>query len=171
MLLTPWLLDLPHRVRFRRFRPSGSRRRSVHRKGYSRAASLMSQFSTRLEILEDRTLMSGQSVASIETIAALFHQSNVHVTSATIVTHGFQSPTDENGDSLMPLAQSIRDRANRENGLGQTAWLLDYDIGQKTNNVSIQGAAAVFDTTESGGSDGAADDWRGGCHGRCCPAV
>ncbi len=45
----------------------------------------------------------------------------------TVVSHGFQL-TSQGGDSLMPLASAIRDRADSENGSERGAWLLDYDV-------------------------------------------
>ena len=41
------------------------------------------------------------------------------------VTHGFE-PFDEEGDTMLPLAQAIRQKIDDENGINQ-AWLLDFD--------------------------------------------
>lgn len=98
-------------------------------------------------------VMSPHSVASIEEMADIFRQSTVHVTGATIITHGYQQ-SDNDGDSLMPLALAIRDRADRDNGSSQTSWLLDYDIGHEGVDSSVDGEPAVFDLTESGGATG-----------------
>ncbi|MFC1759682.1 S8 family serine peptidase, partial [Planctomycetota bacterium] len=46
-------------------------------------------------------------------------------TGATIIIPGFE-PLDNEGDTLLPLAQAIRDRADGANG-NDNAWLFDYD--------------------------------------------
>ena len=76
----------------------------------------------------------------VEAVAAALKRHTV--TGATIITHGFQLPWDENGDSLMSLAKAVLYRANLENGPNETAWLLDYDVLQ-------QGGADAFDSGAS----------------------
>jgi hypothetical protein len=73
------------------------------------------------ELLEDRSLLSA---ISIEQVAAELNE--VTISSATIITHGFQ--LTEDGNSLIELAKAIRNRADVENGAGKEAWLLDYDL-------------------------------------------
>ncbi|UCE73894.1 MAG: hypothetical protein JSV56_12880, partial [Methanomassiliicoccales archaeon] len=51
---------------------------------------------------------------------------NLAITGATIITHGFE-PLDDEGDSMLALAQAIRDEAEISYG-NDYAWLLDYDI-------------------------------------------
>ena len=68
--------------------------------------------------------VSGETL-SFDEVAALMHQQ--HVTGATIITHGYQF-SDAGGDSLISLAQAIRDRADTENGTSEKAWLLNYDV-------------------------------------------
>jgi hypothetical protein len=79
-----------------------------------------------LESLEPRLLLAadptGLSLAEVRDLLAA-----VDVTGATIITHGFQ-PTAGGGDSLMPLAQAIRTKADTANGEQRYAWLLDYDV-------------------------------------------
>ncbi len=50
---------------------------------------------------------------------------NISITGATIITHGFE-PFDADGDSMLPLAQEIRNVADAGNGADK-AWLLDFD--------------------------------------------
>jgi len=59
----------------------------------------------------------------------LFGDAVNSVTGITVITHGVESsnPTS-GGDSLLPLAQAIREAADGTPGDGQQAWLLDYDI-------------------------------------------
>lgn len=61
------------------------------------------------------------------------------LTGTTFITHGF-APSDGGGDSLLPLAQTIRDQIASQSG--SNAWLLDYDV-------SDDGAAGVFDEATS----------------------
>ena len=82
------------------------------------------QFRQVVERLEDRTLLSGQAL-SFDDVAVLMHQQSI--TGATVITHGYQI-SDSGGDSLISLAQAVRNRADLENGATQTAWLLDYDL-------------------------------------------
>jgi hypothetical protein len=49
----------------------------------------------------------------------------LNVSGTTIITHGFE-PFDAEGDSMLPLAKVIRERADAANG-PQDAWLVDYD--------------------------------------------
>ena len=52
-------------------------------------------------------------------------QLNISLTGATIITHGFE-PFDNDGDSMLPLANEIREITDAANG-ADGAWLLDYD--------------------------------------------
>jgi len=65
------------------------------------------------------------------------------VTGATIITHGFQF-SDSDGDSLAPLAEAVRTRADLENGPNETAWLLDYDLVESNGQFT-----GVFDADQS----------------------
>ncbi|MCA9195494.1 MAG: hypothetical protein KDB03_27170, partial [Planctomycetales bacterium] len=100
-----------------------------------------------LELLERRDLLTQISFTD-----AAERFSNHDVTGVTIVTHGYQPPdalidaaklvclSVGDGDSLMPLAQAIRNRADAVNGDGY-AWLLDYDV--------VQGGNGNFDSDDS----------------------
>jgi Ca2+-binding RTX toxin-like protein/protocatechuate 3,4-dioxygenase beta subunit len=55
---------------------------------------------------------------------------NLNITGVTIVTHGLD-PFDLDGDSMLPLAKAIRDRADASNG-SDKAWLLDFDSDSGT---------------------------------------
>ena len=87
------------------------------------------------DVLEDRTLLT---TLSLDEVAELMREETV--TSATVITHGFQL-LDSLGDSLLSLAQEIRQRADDENGSAATAWLLDYDLtGTPIDGVFDRGA-------------------------------
>ncbi len=75
-----------------------------------------------LEQMEDRRVMAYASVSDIRN--QLAHE---NIDGITVVTHGLQF-FQSGGDSLMPLATAIRDRADAENGQSRGAWLLDYDV-------------------------------------------
>ncbi|MBI2481616.1 MAG: hypothetical protein HYV60_24115, partial [Planctomycetia bacterium] len=79
---------------------------------------------------------------SVEEVAAFLQRQTV--TGATIITHGYQPPFDENGDSLITLAQAVWNRANAENGPNETAWFLDYDLGDSNGQF-----VGLFDTKQS----------------------
>ena len=66
------------------------------------------------------------------------------ITGATIITHGFQpGNTADWGDSLLPLARAIRNRADAATPLVENdAWLLDYDVGS-------EGGEGHFDAVQS----------------------
>ena len=97
-----------------------------------------------LETLEDRRVLASMP---FEEAATLFASGPV-ITGATIITHGFQPSNNQllsqlgSGDSLSPLANSIRNRADTANGPAETAWILDYDIAG-------EGSTGYFDTTQS----------------------
>lgn len=57
-----------------------------------------------------------------KSIAEIREQLCDHLSGATIITHGYQ-PDNDGGDSLMPLAEAIRDKSG--------GWLLDYDIPEE----------------------------------------
>ena len=59
---------------------------------------------------------------------------NDTVVGATIITHGFQAGNND-GDSLLPLAQAVEARAG-------SGWLLDYDV-------SGEGGLGAFDDNQS----------------------
>ncbi|TVS18383.1 MAG: PKD domain-containing protein, partial [Planctomycetaceae bacterium] len=62
------------------------------------------------------------------------------LTGATIITHGFQA-SNTGGDSLLPLGQAIRNRADQAGGDQQQAWLLDYDIAGEGRQVAFSALA------------------------------
>lgn len=76
----------------------------------------------RIEMLEDRRLLA---TTPISVIADMLR--NAPVGGVTVVTHGFQPHVLGSPESLRPLADAIRDRADSENGDLRTAWMLDYD--------------------------------------------
>ena len=61
------------------------------------------------------------------------------ITGATVITHGFQ-PLDTLGNSLMPLAQAIRDELSDQSG--DNVWLLDYELNDA-------GATGFYNTANS----------------------
>ena len=132
MLLFSWLTALSSRIRHRT-------RRVVPRTKFNGLRSHRG-FPTAIERLEERSLLSIDTL-SVDQVAAIFRQSSITVTGATIVTHGFQTENND-GDSLMPLATAIRDRVDSANGLSETAWFLDYDI-------SGAGGVGAFDALKS----------------------
>ncbi len=73
------------------------------------------------EQLEQRQLLAYQSVESLA-LQLQTDRSLQSLRQVTIVTHGFQTAASK-GDSLMPLAEAVYNRA----GSGNT-WLLDYDV-------------------------------------------
>lgn len=64
------------------------------------------------------------SVLPLADVAARMDLPNI--TGLTVITHGYQFP-NSGGDSLAPLANAVRDKADSLNGAAQ-AWLLDYDV-------------------------------------------
>ena len=130
---------------------NGSSARSIKSKRKRRALGASAVRTTQgrhlqCEGLEQRVLLS---ITPIEDIRQQLDISAAHgITGITIVTHGFQLG-DSGGDSLLPLAQAIRDRADAENGPDNGAWLLDYDVRG-------EGATGGFDldgSLESGTPD------------------
>lgn len=76
-------------------------------------------------------------------IAEWFDELNIKPTGVTVITHGFGA----NGDSLMPLAQAINQRAG--------GWLLDYDVpglGQQGYFDLTAGQSILPKVSESGAS-------------------
>src|SRR5438477_583462 len=71
--------------------------------------------STRLAIeqLEDRT------APALLTIQYVADQLRGHVSDVTVITHGFQ-PSENDGDSLLDLANAIHNRAG--------GWLVNYSV-------------------------------------------
>ncbi len=67
-------------------------------------------------------LLPAASISPAEMFQRMARQT---VSGVTVITHGFQF-LDKGGDSLMPLATSIRDRLAAQTG--QPVWLLDYDV-------------------------------------------
>ena len=94
------------------------------------------------ESLELRRLLV-MDLATMNNMLAPFKDG---IEGVTVVTHGFQfSETD--GDSLMPLASAIRQRADSENGAAKSSWLLDYDV-------RTEGSQGGFDNDLSAADDG-----------------
>jgi|CXWL01.1.fsa_nt_gi hypothetical protein len=79
--------------------------------------------------------VNGQPVET--SVSVILGSVQVQVTSATIMTHGFQL-FDTGGDSLWSLANAIRLRADAENEATESAWLLDYDL-------VADGGGGIFD--------------------------
>ena len=123
-------------TRFLRSLTRGESRRRT-RRTRRRRTSFRSHGSAVVELLEDRTLLS-LSLGDVNTLL-----SGHTVTGATIVTHGFQF-TNDTGDSLMSLAETIEDRVETEHG-ADSAWVLDHDI---------LGGDSVFQVPASGVSNG-----------------
>jgi Ca2+-binding RTX toxin-like protein len=103
----------------------------------------------RFETLEPRLLLStdglglqtpGQEMSLLQAADVLRY---ADVTGVTVVTHGFQAPTSENGDALLGLARAIAEFERTLDGQPEdTAWLLDYDVRGP-------GEAGFFDTAQS----------------------
>jgi|GEM_PF-4055982 len=92
---------------------------AIRRKGQPRWAALFAG----LVLLA----VASRAIAQTESIGQMFHRMSAgkDVTGVTVITHGFQF-FDNGGDSLMPLAQAVRDRIAQQTG--GNVWLLDYDI-------------------------------------------
>jgi hypothetical protein len=78
------------------------------------------------------------TVANVERYSISFlrdylGQLGVTYTGATVITHGFQPPVVGNGDSLLPLAEAIRDYSG--------GWLVDYEM--------LQGGIDFVDVAQS----------------------
>ncbi|MCA9137925.1 MAG: hypothetical protein KDB00_14235, partial [Planctomycetales bacterium] len=119
----------------------------------------------KLEELENRFLL-----ASTAEIASQLAPHTL--TSATVITHGWQMLQQSNdsqlvaGDALMPLAQAIRIRSDLENGLDASSWLLDYDVdGQLVG--SFDTASSVLPGMGTSGESGSLVvlfDWASGAN-------
>ena len=94
------------------------------------------------EPLEDRALLSVTG-ASLSDVVNTYLKGHV-ITGATVLTSGFQlGDSVSDGNSLMPLAQAIRNYADATTPtVSNDAWLLDYDVGG-------EGGTGQFDLSNS----------------------
>ncbi len=96
-----------------------------------------------MEMLEERRVMTDSAPDARGNGMALHSPiSQNQISSVTIVTHGFQL-SENDGDSMLPLARQLRNRIDYDNGAGGDAWLLDYDVTQ-------EGGVAQFDPANTG---------------------
>ena len=100
------------------------------------------QQETNYEVLEPRQLLA----IDIANMASMIDGYRDDLQGVTIVTHGFQF-FESDGDSMLELAQEIRNRADSENGSANSAWLLDYDVPTETTT-------GYFDDDLTAGDDG-----------------
>jgi hypothetical protein len=120
-----------------------SRRRAVderqelrrHRRRLERRRSASERLGTP-EQLEQRQMLA-LSTGSLDEVRETLRQRLSGIEHVTVVTHGFQL-TDDNGDSLLSLAQAVRERAGSDK-----TWLLDYDVFGEDKGTGR------FDTTDS----------------------
>ncbi len=95
------------------------------------------------EMLEERRVMTTQPLTLAEMAQHLRPAIDQHhVSSVTVVTHGFQLG-QQDGDAMLPLAKQLRSRIDHDNGPNADAWLLDYDVTR-------EGGVGRFDADSSG---------------------
>ncbi len=94
-----------------------------------------------LETLEPRMLLTADWTVDAVRDNLREYLEQPTVSGLTVVAHGFQLGNDD-GDSLLPLARAIRNRADQGNGPTTGAWLLDYDV-------SAEGGTEGFDLQQS----------------------
>ncbi len=90
--------------------------------------NLRTNLNLAIEKLEPRAMMAGVTYSTDQMRSLLAGNS---VAGVTVITHGFQF-FDNDGDSMLPLAQDIRMVADEKNKLPEDAWLLDYDLDPTT---------------------------------------
>jgi len=90
---------------------------------------------------EPRLLLSTMRVAEMRSKLAPYLGD---VQGATIITHGYQHELLGSGDSLLELAQAIRNRADAASGQGDPAQGDDHDAWLLDCKVTSQGGEEVF---------------------------